>query len=82
MEDKMALIKNNIKSLRVKRGLTQEETALLLGISRATYNDYETNPGNVKIETYNKMAQIFKCNLVDFFKISNATYSDNLQNIE
>ncbi len=76
MEDKIALIRNNIKSLRVKRGLTQEETASLLGISRATYNDYETNPGNVKIETYSKMAQIFKCNLADFFKISSVTNSD------
>jgi DNA-binding XRE family transcriptional regulator len=77
MNNKLDYIKNNIKSLRVKKGLTQEDVAYLMGISRATYNDYETNPLNVKIDTYNKMADIFDCNLVDFFIDSNVTNSDN-----
>ena len=77
MNDKIDYIKNNIKSLRVKKGLTQEDVAYLMGISRATYNDYETNPNNVKIDTYNKMADIFDCKLVDFFILPNVTNSDN-----
>lgn len=77
MNNKLDYIKNNIKSLRVKKGLTQEDVAYLMGISRATYNDYETNPLNVKIDTYNKMADIFDCNLIDFFIVSNVTNSDN-----
>lgn len=76
MNNKIDYIKNNIKSLRVKKGLTQEDVAYLMGISRATYNDYETRPENVKIETYNKMADIFDCNLIDFFMVSNVTNSD------
>jgi transcriptional regulator with XRE-family HTH domain len=50
--------------------------AKLLGISRATYNDYETNPQNVKIETYEKIANALGCDLVSFFKENNVTQSD------
>lgn len=76
MNDKITFIKNNLKSLRVKQGLTQEKTAEILGVSRATYVEYETRPENVKIETYNKLCDIFNCELVDFFLINSVTNSD------
>lgn len=81
MNNKLYYIRNNIKSLRVKKGLTQEDAAYLMGISRATYNDYETRPENVKIETYNKMASIFNCDLIDFFIVPKVTDSDTDEEI-
>lgn len=81
MNNKLYYIRNNIKSLRIKKGLTQEDVAYLMGISRATYNDYETRPENVKIETYNKMANIFNCDLIDFFMVPKVTDSDTDEEI-
>jgi len=77
MKERLKYISNNMKSYRVKVGLTQDSIAKLLGISRATYNDYETNPQTVKIETYRKIADVLNCNLVDFFMENGVTNSDN-----
>ena len=67
MEEKLKYISNNIKSFRVRMGYSQREMSDKMGISRATYCDYEVNPQRVKIETYQKMANILNCNLEDFF---------------
>jgi len=77
MKDRLKYISNNMKAYRVRSGLTQDNIAKLLGISRATYNDYETNPQSVKVETYRKIADILNCDLVDFFIKNNVTISDN-----
>jgi len=79
MKERLKYISNNMKSYRVKLGLTQDSIAKLLGVSRATYNDYETNPQMVKIETYRKMADILNCNLVDFFMETGVTSGDVTQ---
>lgn len=76
MKEKLRYISNNIKSFRVKSGLTQEKMAELLGVSRVTYCDYEVNPQKVKIETFQQIADILNCNLSDFFVETNVTYSN------
>lgn len=75
MNEKLAYITNNMKSLRIRSGYSQEETADLLGVSRTTYCDYETNPQKVKIETFKKLSEIFNCELFEFFLNSNVTKS-------
>ena len=76
MKEKIEIISNNIKSYRVRAGLKQYEVAEKLGVSRVTYNDYEVNPQKLKIETLEKMANIFNCDIADFFIISNVTKSN------
>lgn len=76
MKERLKYISNNMKSCRVRVGLTQDGLAKLLGISRATYNDYEKNPQTVKIETYRKIADILNCNLEDFFMQNDVANSD------
>lgn len=76
MKDKLKYITNNMKSYRVRAGYSQDEMADLLGVSRATYCDYEVNPQKVKIETYNKISDILKCDLIDFFVEHDVTNCD------
>lgn len=76
MKEKLRYITNNMKSYRNRLGYTQEQMADLLNVSRATYCDYETNPQNVRIEVFKKMADILQCDLSDFFIAINVTNSD------
>lgn len=76
MNDKLNFITNNMKSLRARVGMSQEEVAKCLGISRASYCDYEVNPSKVKVETFKKLSLLFNCNISDFFIEFNVTNSD------
>ena len=76
MKEKLKYITNNMKSLRMKLGYSQEKMAELLAITRVTYCDYEVNPQKVKIETFRKIADILNCNLADFFMENNVTDSN------
>ena len=63
----------NIKSLRVKAGLTQEQTVAklqLMGspISRSTYSLIEMGRGNVFASDMVGLQQIFGAKFEDFFK--------------
>lgn len=81
MEEKLKYISYNMKSSRVRLGYSQEKMADLLGISRATYNDYEVNPQRLKIETMQQIANILHCDIVDFFvkiKVTNS-YNDEIE---
>lgn len=76
MKEKLKFISNNLKSYRVRAGLSQDEMADKLGISRATYCDYEVNPQRVRIEIYKRISDIVGCKLSDFFVELNVTNSD------
>ncbi len=67
MKEKLQYISNNLKMYRTRIGYTQEKVAKILNVSRATYCDYEVNPQKLKIETLQDIANIFKCDLKDFF---------------
>ncbi|AZN40009.1 helix-turn-helix domain-containing protein [Paenibacillus albus] len=58
-------IGNRISKLRDDRGWTQEQTAGLLGISRAALSHYEKNRREPDTETLSKFADLFKVT-VDF----------------
>ena len=61
------MLAKNLKIARMSAGLTQEQVADLLGITRVTFNSYENNPGNVAISVFQKLADIYKLNVCDFF---------------
>ena len=79
MKNKLEYITNNMKSYRNRVGLSQKQTAEKLGISRITYNDYEVNPIKVKIEVFQNLADLFGCEIYDFFVEHNVTKSNNIQ---
>ncbi|SEO14297.1 helix-turn-helix domain-containing protein [Paenibacillus sp. OV219] len=58
-------IGSRISKLRDDRGWTQEQTAGLLGISRAALSHYEKNRREPDTETLSKFADLFKVT-VDF----------------
>jgi len=82
MKNKLIYVTNNIKSLRNRVGLKQEEVANLLGVSRITYCSYETTPQKVTIEILYKLSSIFKCRLSDFFTEIDVTLSNSVKETE
>ena len=49
----------NIRSLRIDRGLTQKQVAELLGISQNTYSQYEIGVLNYPVEALMKLADFY-----------------------
>lgn len=62
------VVRNNIRSLRVKANLTQEEVAKKLGVTRQQYYLYEKEPLKIKVKTLLKLADILNCKVEDFMK--------------
>lgn len=54
-------VKDILKKQRKDKGLTQEELAKLLNISRGAYAQYETGKNIPPTETILKLADIYKC---------------------
>lgn len=57
----------NMKSARVKRGMTQADVAERLGVTRQTFITYEANPQTVPFGTFVSMAEIYGCEVSYFF---------------
>ena len=55
----MALIHNNIRYLRRKKGLTQEQLAQVLSLKRAVIGSYEEGRAEPKLELLHRMAKLF-----------------------
>lgn len=50
-----------LKECRVERGLTQQEVADALGISRVNYTRYETGARDVPLDVLIDLASFYKC---------------------
>lgn len=50
-----------LKQLRKEKGLTQEEIANIIGVSKNTVSRYELGSREPDFETLNKLAEIFSC---------------------
>ena len=62
-EDNNDLMAQRIKELRIKRGLSQEQLAELLGLQKSAIAKYENGRViNIKRSTIANMAEIFNCN--------------------
>ena len=69
----------NIKNIRVRKGLTQNDVATALGVSSVVYSRYETGSRQPSIEVLIQMADIFGVT-VDYLlgrqEIEDSTLSD------
>lgn len=73
---KFKFISNNIRAERNRKGLTQEEVAKKLSVSTRTYILYETNEVIPKASTLLNLAEIFGCNISDFYAPEKSTKSE------
>lgn len=48
----------SIKEARIEAGLSQQDMAYKLGISRQAYANMEKNPGSVKVDTARRICSI------------------------
>lgn len=73
----MNTIGAKLKTLRVNKKLTQQETADILGISRATVSNYEINRRSPSIKELQKFAALFNVGL-SYFGIKNVEETNDL----
>ena len=59
-----------IKRLRNGRGLTQDNVAYELGITKGAYNKIENGQTNVSVKRLYEIAKIFEVDILEFFKLS------------
>ena len=76
METNEEQVSRNIKAVRQKRGLTQEEIAKNMSISKPTYVQIENNPFNQSIVRLTELADALGCSIDEFFLKQNITKSD------
>ena len=62
-------MENNIKELRQKRNLTQEELARILEVTRQTIIAIERNKYDPTLRLALKTAQFFQTHVEDIFKL-------------
>ena len=60
-------MKNKVRELRKLKGLTQEQLAEVIGVSRQTINAIEKEKFDPSLPTAFKMAQLFKMPIEEFF---------------
>ena len=56
----MSEINKDFRAEREELGLTQLDTAVLLGVSRVTYNKWETEPATMPIGKYEQLQSEFE----------------------
>ena len=59
--------KRNVRSYRIKAGLTQNEAAKQMKVSRSTFIRWEQKPAKMTFENKEKMAVLYNCTVDDFF---------------
>jgi transcriptional regulator with XRE-family HTH domain len=64
---KIETLSNNIRRIRVSRGLTQENVAIDLGISLTAYGRIEQGKTDVSYSRLQQIADYFKIGVVNFF---------------
>jgi putative transcriptional regulator len=60
-------MKNKVRELRKLKGLTQEQLAEVIGVSRQTINAIEKEKFDPSLPTAFKMAQLFDRSIEEFF---------------
>lgn len=67
METNEEQVSRNIKSIRNKLGLSQQDIAKDLNITSKTYMAMENHPFSYSIDKLNILANYFGCNINEFF---------------
>lgn len=57
--------RNNLQHLRATRGMTQEQLAMLLGVSRQSVTKWEAERAYPEMDKLLKLCQVFECTLDD-----------------
>lgn len=73
-----AIIGNNIKLLRDKLGLTQDDLANYLGLSRMQIIRYEKGSSSVPTENLTKLSELFSVDEYDFYEEDASKINANL----
>lgn len=60
-------MKNKVRELRKQKGLTQEQSAEIIGVSRQTINAIEKEKFDPSLPTAFKMAKLFEMSIENFF---------------
>tara|TARA_Y200000002_G_scaffold243014_1_gene201061 strand:- start:239 stop:439 length:201 start_codon:yes stop_codon:yes gene_type:complete len=60
-------MKNKVKELRKLKGLTQEQLAEIIGVSRQTINAIEKEKFDPSLPTAFKLSKLFNRSIEDFF---------------
>ena len=61
-------MKNNIRAVRTEHGMTQEELAEKIGVSRQTINAIEKGKFDPSLPTAFKMARLFEKTIEELFE--------------
>ncbi len=78
----MAIIVNNqklgeaIRTLRRRRGLTQEEVAQVIGVKRPAYTAWENNKSKPSINAISKLANLYDVEIEDFIHFGTTLSED------
>ena len=64
----MSEVFNNIEKLRIERGITQEQIADVLSISRATYINIKNDKRDLTISELEKLSAYFDIPVVELFE--------------
>lgn len=60
-------MKNKVRDLRKQKGLTQEQLAEIIGVSRQTINAIEKEKFDPSLPTAFKMSRLFEMSIEEFF---------------
>lgn len=61
-------IGNNVREYRARRGLTQEEVALITELAKSTISDIERGSKNPSVKVAKKLAKVLHCTVDELLK--------------
>ena len=77
----MELKPNNVKKLRLKKGLGQEELAKMLGITRQSVYYIELGKTAITADNQKKLIEIFNCSIDDLYNDNSSVKKTNTKMI-
>ena len=63
------VVRNNLKKLRLKAGLSQDQLALKTGVNQSLIHRIESGKGNLTCENLVLFARFFKCDIADLLDV-------------
>ena len=81
MNDNNKILGEKLKTLRLSYGLTQDDIAMLLGMSRTSFSKYENGAANPPLTVMRKLSVIYKVKLEYLIYDDDTTVVFNSQNV-
>lgn len=60
-------VRNNLRAKRIANGMSQDDVAEALGVSKKTISNYECHPETLDIAKLNKLGRLYGCHPTEFF---------------